>query len=143
MASNNNIIIRYDFMFSLIENQLDNKDTDIIIVVSNMKYIDIPSIPRFSWYELIKYDCWTNWNWLLKNSNQINTTKETIKFNMEINNAIVLSCLLLFNTFVVVFCKLADKAQIPNKGIKTREVKIRMYFNHNLPLMCIHNLYTI
>lgn len=35
--SNNNIIIKYDFTFSLIEFQLDNKAIGIIIVVNNTK----------------------------------------------------------------------------------------------------------
>ena len=45
-VSNNNIIIKYDFIFSLIESQLDNIAIGIIIVVNNTKYIEIPSIPK-------------------------------------------------------------------------------------------------
>lgn len=36
-VSNNNVIIKYDFTFSNIEFQLDNKETGIIMVVSNTK----------------------------------------------------------------------------------------------------------
>ena len=45
-VSNNNIIIKYDLTFSVIEFQLDNIATGIIIVVNNTKYIDIPSTPK-------------------------------------------------------------------------------------------------
>lgn len=45
-VSKSKIIIRKDLMFSVIELQLDNKEMGIIIVVSNTKYTDKPSIPR-------------------------------------------------------------------------------------------------
>ena len=45
-VSNNNIIIKKDFLFSDIEFQLDNNAIGIIKVVNNIKYIDIPSIPK-------------------------------------------------------------------------------------------------
>jgi hypothetical protein len=45
-VSNNNIIIKYDFTFSFIESQLDNNAIGIIIVVNNIKYIEIPSTPK-------------------------------------------------------------------------------------------------
>jgi len=45
-VSNNNIIIKKDFTFSFIESQLDNNAIGIIIVVNNIKYIDIPSTPK-------------------------------------------------------------------------------------------------
>lgn len=45
-VSSNNIIIINDFTFSLIDFQLDNIAIGIIIVVSNTKYIEIPSTPR-------------------------------------------------------------------------------------------------
>ena len=45
-VSSNNIITRYDFIFSDIELQFDNNEMGIIIVVKRTKYIDIPSTPR-------------------------------------------------------------------------------------------------
>ena len=45
-VSNNNIIMTYDFTFSVIELQLLNKEIGIIIVVNKTKYIDIPSTPK-------------------------------------------------------------------------------------------------
>lgn len=45
-VSNNNLIITYDFTFSLIEFQLENNAIGIIIVVSITKYIDKPSTPK-------------------------------------------------------------------------------------------------
>lgn len=45
-VSNNSIIIRYDFIFSDIELQLDSNDIGIIIVVKRTKYIEIPSTPK-------------------------------------------------------------------------------------------------
>ena len=44
--SNSKIIIAKDFIFSLIELQLDNRAIGIIIVVNNTKYIDNPSTPK-------------------------------------------------------------------------------------------------
>lgn len=44
--SNNNIIITYDFTFSLIDVQLLNNAIGEIIVVNKTKYIDNPSIPK-------------------------------------------------------------------------------------------------
>ena len=45
-VSNNSIIITKDLTFSDIEFQFDKSDIGIIIVVSNTKYIDIPSTPK-------------------------------------------------------------------------------------------------
>lgn len=45
-VSNNSIIIRYDFTFSVIEFQLLSRETGIIIVVNKTKYIDKPSTPK-------------------------------------------------------------------------------------------------
>ena len=48
-VSNNNIIIINDkTLFDSIVFQLDNKQIGIIIVVNNTKYIDIPSIPKYT-----------------------------------------------------------------------------------------------
>lgn len=45
-VSNNNIIIKYDLIFPLIEFQLLNNAIGVIIVVNNTKYIDNPSNPK-------------------------------------------------------------------------------------------------
>lgn len=45
-VSSKSIIITYDLTFSEIEVQLDNRAIGMIIVVSNTKYIDIPSTPK-------------------------------------------------------------------------------------------------
>lgn len=45
-VSSNNIIIRYDLTFSLMDAQLLNKAIGVIIVVNSTKYIDNPSRPK-------------------------------------------------------------------------------------------------
>jgi hypothetical protein len=46
-VSNNNIIIKYHFTSEDIEVQFDSNAIGIIIVVNNIKYIDIPSTPKY------------------------------------------------------------------------------------------------
>jgi len=45
-VSSSNINITKDFIFSVIEFQLDNNDIGINIVVKRTKYIDMPSTPK-------------------------------------------------------------------------------------------------
>ena len=44
--SSKSMVIRYDFSFFVMDVQLDNNETGIIIATNNIKYIDKPSIPK-------------------------------------------------------------------------------------------------
>lgn len=94
-TSNKRIVIRYDFSFFVIEVQLDNNEIGIIIAISNIKYIDNPSIPKWILKISILWYSRTNWNWFVLKSYIENINMDIHKARIEVCNAPFLMLTLL------------------------------------------------
>ena len=128
-VSNNNIIIIYIFIFSDIEYQLDNKTIGVIIVVSNIKYMDIPSTPKYIFRPLNSFISWINWKSRFEKSNNINIIKDSIKFKIDIIKAVIF----MFNILLfIILKKLNNIKTIPIKGTHINKINIitfKLYIN--------------
>ena len=81
-------MIRYDFTFSDIDTQLLSNAIGIIIVVSNTKYTDIPSIPKYKSKLFIAWYSCTYWNWLVLKLNKVNMIKDNSRLIIEVDKPI-------------------------------------------------------
>jgi hypothetical protein len=114
-VSNNNIIIKYHFTSEDIEVQFDSNAIGIIIVVNNIKYIDIPSTPKYMLSPIKLYGSCTYWNWLKEKSKNIKIINDNIKLIIDVVNDIIL--IDFKYVFVTKLNKLVEIINIPSNGI--------------------------